>query len=161
MTLFAPHVSAQLKPTTAAKLLQLLAFPSHALEKRGEEKTRRLSRRLLLRRRAGARLLPPQRCLQPLKAGSDGAWVETRRLTAMGQGENSGAGPFLGEISPSLWCEPWDISSMEMTSGDSPLLLKWLTGWWAQGKVGDRSTTEVTSSCQGPHRWQAQKQKEG
>lgn len=69
MTLFAPYVSVQLEPTAAAKLLQLLAFPSHALEKRGEQKTRKLSMRLLLRRRDRARLLPLQHCMDPQKAG--------------------------------------------------------------------------------------------
>lgn len=55
MTLFAPCVSVQLMPTAAAKLLQLLAFPSHALEKQAEN-TRRLSMRLLLK--SGAYFLP-------------------------------------------------------------------------------------------------------
>ena len=83
MTLFAPYVSIQLKPIAIAKLLQLLAFASHALEKRGEQKTRRLSMRLLLRRRDGAHLLPLQHYLDPLKAGrkaektAQGARVET------------------------------------------------------------------------------------
>lgn len=58
MTLFAPRVSVQLKPTAAAKLLQLLAFPSRAPEKRGEQKARRFSMSLLLRGWDGARLLP-------------------------------------------------------------------------------------------------------
>lgn len=59
MTLFAPWVSAQLMPTAAAaKLLQLLAFPSHALEKQAENSTTRLSMRLLLKGRDGAHFLP-------------------------------------------------------------------------------------------------------
>lgn len=57
MTLFAPCVSVQLMPTAAAKLLQLLAFPSHALEKQAEQSTRRLSMRLLLKGRDGAHFL--------------------------------------------------------------------------------------------------------
>lgn len=83
MTPFAPSVSVQLEPTAAAKLLQLLASPSHAPGKRGGQKTRRLSMRLLLRCRDGARLLPLQRCMDPPKAGwkaektAQGAQVET------------------------------------------------------------------------------------
>lgn len=58
MTLFAPCVSVLLIPTAAAKLLQLLAFPSHALEKQAEQNTGRLSMRLLLKGRDGAHFLP-------------------------------------------------------------------------------------------------------
>lgn len=58
MTLFAPWVSVQLMPTAAAKLLQLLAFPSQALEKQAEQNTRRFSMRLLLKGRDGAHFLP-------------------------------------------------------------------------------------------------------
>lgn len=58
MTLFAPCVSVQLMPAAAAKLLQLLPFPSHALETQAEQNTRRLSMRLLLKGRHGAHFLP-------------------------------------------------------------------------------------------------------